>query len=191
LGLGLLLKDATQAFNILLLLGAGTGAIFIIRWFWWRINAYTEIIAMIASLLFAIYLSFIHDQLGIWSLEAWQKTVLGAVLTTITWIVATYLTPATDKKVLRAFYNKIKPSGSGWNKVIEDAQKDGVTLVKEHGQFPLELLGMVTGCVTVFGALFTTGFWLYGDVTKAIISGGITIVGSYLIFKITKKLKFL
>ncbi len=190
LGLGLVLTDATQAFNILLLLGAGTGAIYILRWFWWRINAYTEIMAMIASLVFAIYFAFIHDGLGIWSLEAWQKTVLGAILTTITWVIATYLTPTTDQKTLRAFYEKIKPAGSGWDKVIEDAKQDGVNITKEDGQFPLELLGMVTGCVTVFSALFTTGFWLYGATTKAMIFGVITLAGSYVIIRITKKLKF-
>jgi len=190
LGLGLILTDATQAFNILLLLGAGTGAIYILRWFWWRINAYTEIIAMIASLVFAIYLTFIHDQLGIWALEAWQKTVLGALLTTITWIIATYLTPETDKSTLRGFYQKIKPSAFGWNKVIDDAKLDGVIIEKEEGQFPLEFAGMVTGCVTVFSALFTTGFWLYGEFLKAIIFGAITIIGSYIIFRITRKLKF-
>jgi len=190
LGLGLVLNDATQAFNILLLLGAGTGAIYILRWFWWRINAYTEIIAMAASLIFAIYLSFIHDHLGIFPLEAWQKTILGAVLTTITWIIATYLTPATDQQTLRSFYQKIKPSGIGWDKVIEDAKKEGVEIDKEHGQFPLELLGMVTGCITVFSALFTTGFLLYGDNTKAVTFGVITIVGGYIIAKVTQKLKF-
>jgi SSS family transporter len=191
LGLGLVLTDATQAFNILLLLGAGTGAIYIIRWFWWRINAYTEIIAMIASLVFAIYFTFIHDQLGMGEIEAWQKTVLGAVLTTITWIIATYLTPKTNNATLREFYIKIKPSGIGWDKVIKDAELDGVIIKKENGQFPLELLGMVTGCITVFSALFTTGFLLYSEDTKAIIFGAITIAGSYLLIKITSKLKFL
>jgi Na+/proline symporter len=190
LGLGLTLNDATQAFNILLLLGAGTGAIYILRWFWWRINAYTEIIAMAASLLFALYFSFIHDQLNFMPLEAWQKTILGAVLTTITWIIATYLTPTTDPQVLRAFYLKIKPSGIGWNKVIEDANNDGVEIQKEDGQFPLELLGMVTGCLTVFSALFTTGFWLYGDSVKSMIFGAITLLGAFIIAKVTQKLKF-
>lgn len=190
IGLGLLLTDATQAFNILLLLGAGTGAIYILRWFWWRINAYTEIIAMIASLIFAIYLTFIHDQLDFLTLEAWQKTVLGAVLTTITWIIATYITPETDKKTLRSFYEKIKPSGIGWDKVIQDAKQEGIMITKENGQFPLELLGMVTGCITVFSALFTTGFWLYSESTKAIIFGVITLAGSYLLIKITQRLKF-
>jgi len=189
-GLGLVLTDATQAFNILLLLGAGTGAIYILRWFWWRINAYTEIIAMTASLIIAIYLTFIHDHLGFWSLESWQKTVFGALLTTITWIIATYITPETDKKTLRSFYEKIRPTGIGWNKVIEDAKEEGLIIVKENGQFPLELLGMVTGCITVFSALFTTGFWLYGETTKTMIFGMMTIVGGYIIVRITKKLKF-
>ena len=190
LGLGLLLTDASQAFHILLLFGAGTGAIYILRWFWWRINAYTEIIAMISSLIFAIYLTFIHDQLGFWPIETWQKTVLGAALTTVTWIIATYLTPATDQKVLQAFYKKIKPAGMGWNKVIKQIEEKEINFSKQSSQFILELFGMVVGCSTVFSALFATGFFVYGENTKAMIFGTIAIVGSYTLLRITRKLKF-
>ena len=154
LGLGLMLTDASQAFKLLLLLGAGTGLIYILRWFWWRINAYTEIVAMIASLIIAIYLTFVHDWLGFPAIESWLQIVLGALLTTIIWVVATYFTPPTNEQTLRSFYRLIEPGGNGWNSVIEKANAEGDTMVKKMGKLPLEILGVVLGCVAVYSALF-------------------------------------
>ena len=76
-GLGLLLTDAGQAFNLLLLIGAGTGGLFILRWFWWRINAWTELVAMGGSLVVAGYFTFVHDGLDIVELAAHEKLILG------------------------------------------------------------------------------------------------------------------
>ena len=82
-GLGLLLTDAGQAFNLLLLLGAGTGGLFLLRWFWWRISAATEIAAMVISLVVAIYFTWFHDVLAdesiglVPELGDWQKLVWG------------------------------------------------------------------------------------------------------------------
>ncbi|MBT7373072.1 MAG: Na+:solute symporter, partial [Candidatus Marinimicrobia bacterium] len=110
-GLGLLLTSAGQAFTLLLMIGAGTGLIYILRWFWWRINAYTEIVAMISSIIIAGYFNF-----GDSALEGWQKIVIGALLTTIVWIAATYFTPPDDEDTLRAFVKKVNPGGPGWAK---------------------------------------------------------------------------
>ena len=164
LGLGLMLNDANQAFRLLLLLGAGTGLIYILRWFWWRINAWTEIVAMIASLIIATYFTFFND-----SLLDWHELIIGAVLTTVIWVVATYFTPATDDQTLRNFYRLIKPGGSGWDVVLEKAAADGDPIEKEIGQIPLEILSMVIGCIAVYGALFATGSWLYGRIMNATI----------------------
>ena len=95
---GLFLTNAKQAFSLLLLLGSVTGLIYILRWFWWRINAYTEIIAMISSLIIAIYLNFINT-----SLLDWEKIVVGAILTTFIWVFVTFLTPVEDRKTLENF----------------------------------------------------------------------------------------
>ena len=189
LGLGLWLTDATQAFNLLLLLGAGTGLIYILRWFWWRINAMTEIVAMIASLVIAGYLTFLHDNLGILPLEPWQKTVGGAVLTTIIWVIATYFTQPTDDDTLRKFYRLIKPGGNGWNAVIEKANAEGITITKEKSQLPLELLCFVIGCITVYSALFATGNWIYGKTMSALILTGIAGAGAFFLFSAWGKLK--
>ncbi len=215
MGLGMVLTDATQAFNMLLLLGAGTGAIYILRWFWWRINAMTEIVAMVASLFIAGYFSFGHDALifmmnginpetidevtkltptGINTQElflvaSWKKIVSGAVLTTIIWVIAAFITEPTDDETLRNFYKKIRPSGNGWDLVIEKAKAEGIEIRKEKSQLPLELLCWVVGCVTVYGALFATGNWIYGNVNSASILTGISIIGAAFLFRAWSSLK--
>ncbi len=189
LGLGLVLTNAAQAFNLLLLLGAGTGLIYILRWFWWRISAMTEIVAMIASLIIAGYFTFIHDDLGIMVLEGWQKTVSGAVLTTIIWVAATYFTAPTDDKTLREFYRLIKPGGNGWDAVINKATAEGDIMKKEQGQLPFEILCFVVGCITVYSTLFATGNWIYGNTTPALILTGIAGIGLYFLITAWGKLQ--
>ena len=188
-GLGLLLTDATKAFNLLLLLGAGTGLIYILRWFWWRINAYTEIVAMITSIIIAGYFTFIHDDLGILEMAAWQKTVLGAVLTTLIWIVSTYLTPATQMDTLFDFYKKIQPGGPGWQPVVSKAKEEGVELPEVKSQLPLELLCMFIGCMTVYLALFAVGFWIYGQTTQAMVSTIIAVAGGFFLLRTFDRLR--
>ncbi|MEM6320386.1 MAG: sodium:solute symporter family protein [Bacteroidota bacterium] len=189
LGLGLLLTDATQAFNMLLLLGAGTGLIYILRWFWWRINAMTEIIAMVASLVIAGYLNFYHDDLGLFVLASWQKIVVGAVLTTIVWVAGTYFTKPTDDKTLRNFYRVVKPGGNGWDVVLDKAKADGDPIPKEQGQLPLELLCFVIGCLTVYSVLFAMGNLIYGKMGLAAGLGVVTGLGTYFLFTAWGKLR--
>ena len=90
-------------------------------------------------------------------MESWHKIVIGAVLTTLVWVIATFLTPPTDDATLRKFYRLIKPAGSGWDAVLNKAREDGDPIDKEYGQLPLEILCVVIGCFTVFGILFATG----------------------------------
>ncbi len=188
-GLGLFLTDASQAFDLLLLLGSGTGLIYILRWFWWRINAVTEIVAMIASLLIASYFTFLHDQLGFIPLEGWQKTITGALLTTIVWIIATFFTPPSSDEKLRSFYRLIQPGGNGWNAVINKANTEGDPLPKSLGQLPLELLCFVVGCTTVYSALFATGSWIYGNNNTALLLTTIALGGGVFLFSSWRKLK--
>ncbi|MEM6967562.1 MAG: sodium:solute symporter family protein [Bacteroidota bacterium] len=184
LGLGLVLTDATQAFNLLLLLGAGTGAIYILRWFWWRINAMTEIVAMIASLIIAGYFTF-----GSHGFEGWETIVIGAIATTIVWVISAFLTQPTDDATLRNFYRKIRPSGPGWDAVIQKAKEEGIPIEKEESQLPLELLCWVVGCVTVYSALFATGNWIYGNTQTAMMLTGITVLGGAFLMRAWRSLK--
>ena len=163
-GLGLFLTSAGQAFTLLLMIGAGTGLIYILRWFWWRINAYTEIVAMISSLAIATYFNF-----GNSSLEEWEKIVFGAMLTTIVWVVATFVTPPDDEKTLQNFVKKINPGGPGWSKYSMTTGEPWV--------LPKGILLMVLGCIAVYSILIGVGQLIYGNpigyilIILSIISG--------------------
>jgi Na+/proline symporter len=174
-GLGLMLKSAGQAFDLLLMIGAGTGLIYILRWFWWRINAYTEIVAMISSLLVAGYFNF-----GDSNLEGWQKIVIGAVLNTIVWILATYFTPPDDEETLRNFVKKVNPGGPGWAKY-----SDGISI--EPWPVPKGILSMVLGCTAVYGFLLGVGQFIYGETGNGVFIVGVGTLASIGLFKIWRK----
>ena len=150
-GLGLLLTSAGQAFNLLLMIGAGTGMIYILRWFWWRINAYTEIVAMISSLIIAFYFNFINN-----NYESWEKIVFGSLLTTIVWISATYFTPPDSNETLQNFVKKVNPGGPGWAKF-------STSEANEPWPVPNGILCMILGCISIYSVLLGVGQLIYGN----------------------------
>ena len=103
--------------------------------------------------------------------------------------IAAFLTSLTDDETLRSFYKKIRPGGSGWDAVIHKAKAEGVDIHKEKSQLPLELLSWVVGCVTVYGALFATGNWIYGNTSSAMLLTGITVLGGLFLSYALKNLK--
>ncbi len=151
-----LLSTAGEAFHLLLSIGAGTGLIYLLRWFWWRINAWSEIAAMASSFTFALAL-FVARKSGL-DLSSHAALVWSVLLTTVVWVAATYLTKPTDTETLRRFYRKVRPAGRGWAKVIEPSDMSG-----PRDSLSLELLGWVCGCTFVYSALFGTGAMLYGQ----------------------------
>ena len=170
-GLGLILTSASQAFDLLLMIGAGTGLIYLLRWFWWRINAYTEIVAMISSLIIAYYFNFYSH-----NLESWQEIIIGALLTTATWIIATFITPPDDEKTLKNFVKKVNPGGPGWKNYSSNH-------VGEQWSVPIGLLYMLCGTTSVYGVLLGVGSVIYGHYQTAIILIGISIISSFVLFK--------
>jgi Na+/proline symporter len=172
--LGLVLKSASQAFTLLLMIGSGTGLIYILRWFWWRINAYTEIIAMISSLIIACIFNFIE-----FNIEDWQKIVLGSMLTSAIWILATFLTPPDDDQTLKTFVNKINPGGPGWKKYSTIKSETPSSISRG-------VLSMFLGCIVVYGALIGTGQLLYGYMFLGSSIYLVIIIISVLLFKVWK-----
>ena len=173
-GLGLMLTNAGQAFDMLLMLGAGTGLIYILRWFWWRINAYTEIVAMVSSLFIAGYFNFANT-----GLEGWQKITIGAVITTIVWIGATFLTPPDDEEILRKFVKKVNPGGLGWNKFRESGNPEPWSVLNG-------IVSMLLGCIAVYGFLLGTGQLIYGETASG---GMLLIMGGLAAFRLKKRFK--
>ncbi|MFC2097253.1 sodium:solute symporter family protein [Bacteroidota bacterium] len=209
------LDNATQAFNILLLSGAGTGAIYLLRWFWWRINAWTEIVAMIVATITAIYLVLIANDLtlarmveGFYPFSANVsdmdidvlgrdifpvKMILAVVITTITWLVVTFITRPETKETLRSFYKLTHPGGPGWKKVIDEAEADGEIIdAKDRGkawEMPIQLLCVFVGCIVVYSMLFSIGSFVYGNVTAGFILSAISLAGTFFLFKSFGKLR--
>ncbi len=149
--LALLLSNALQAFQILLQIGAGTGLLFIMRWFWWRINPFSEITAMVVSFGIAVYFQIIHSPLGLPAVSQHIQLLTGVAITTAAWVLVTFVTSPSDEPTLRKFYTLVSPGGPGWRRVIENARKDNFP-IKGNGeawQVPLGIMCMFTGCVAI------------------------------------------
>jgi len=169
--LALYLTNALQAFNILLQIGAGTGLLFLLRWFWWRINAYSEIAAMIVSFGVALYFELVYTG----DLESYERMCIGVGITTLAWMAATLLTRPTHMDKLKKFYSKIQPSGVGWSRVTSEMDKSALTLTGTR--LSQEILMMFLGCVMIYAALFATGYLLYGQMMAFMVALGVFVVG--------------
>ncbi len=164
----LLLTSALQAFNILLQIGAGTGLLFILRWFWWRINAMSEIVAMIVSFVIAVFMEVVVKD----SLLSHQKLLIGVLITTIAWVTTALLTKPTADNVLIQFYKTIRPHSMGWKPVIAKGIEHGA-ITTEHtltGKLSTEILMMFFGCIGIYALLFGTGYLIYGQMINAAIA---------------------
>ena len=180
--LALVLSSALSTFSILLQIGAGTGLIFILRWFWWRVNAYSEITGMVVSFIMALVFEF--TELG---LEDYQKLIIGVAITTVSWIAVTLLTRPTDTKTLASFYNTVTPYGVGWNPFKRMAKNNDITLKATHDNFTIDLASMLLGVLAVYSALFSTGYYTYGNYTAGIVLTAIALLSAYFIFKFWRK----
>ena len=160
------LQDALEAFRILLQIGAGTGSIFLLRWFWWRVNAYSEITGMIVSFALAIYFKWFHEGIFQFSFKPHEELLLSIAITTSSWILITLLTKPTKKEKLLEFYYKIKPYGIGWNGFLSMNN-----LVKFNGkESPMkDLLLMFIYIIIVYFGLFGVGYLLYGKMLYGIL----------------------
>ncbi|MDA0773994.1 MAG: Na+:solute symporter [Bacteroidetes bacterium] len=189
--IALLLSNALQAFSILLQIGAGTGLLFILRWFWYRINVYSEITAMIVSFVIALYLQIIHPALGFAPIATIDQLLWGVGLTTLSWVLVTLMTPAEDQATLVSFYQKIQPGGPGWKKVVQQAQQEGITVdtTKKPWDVPTGIICMLLGTAAVYSLLFAAGSLLYGDYGRMGILLLLTLVSTVGLFYFWKRLK--
>ncbi|MEW2922521.1 sodium:solute symporter family protein [Muricauda sp. ANG21] len=193
--LALTMQNAIQIFDMLVLFGAGTGLIFILRWFWWRINAWTEITAMFASILMTIILKITPVGPYLFDSEAgifpnWFEIPFVVIVVTIIWILATFLTPPEPMEVLYSFYQKIQPGGPGWSKVVNQAKSENVEIeeTSEKGQVLKGLVAMSLGCALIFSIMFATGYWIYGHTDSALIFTGLAFISGFLLFKTWKRM---
>ena len=194
--LALLLQSALQIFDILLTFGAGTGLIFILRWFWWRINAWSEISAMFSSGIVSILLKltplgpfFFGAERGL--MPSWSEFPMIVLVTSVIWVGVTYLTQPESNEVLQSFYKKIQPGGPGWNKVVKDAETENIVIKDKDVEWsiPSGILAMLLGCGMIYSAMFATGYWIYGEQQNAMIATTGAVISGFFLIKIWKKIK--
>jgi len=149
------LATAREAFELILSIGAGTGLLYLLRWFWWRISAWSEIAAMASS--FVVALGFFIARKGGLQISAEASLLITVGVTTVVWLATTLLGPSTDAATLERFYTLVRPAGPGWRPI---AERSGITGARDS--LSQALLGWVLGCAFVYSGLFGTGSLLYG-----------------------------
>jgi len=177
------MSSAQQAFQVLLSIGAGTGLLYVVRWFWWRVSAWCEVTAMVASLATAAGLpQLVH--MGILPEMGFAKmTILQVGITTISWLIAAYVAPGTDEAKLIAFYKKVHPAGPGWMKIRLTAGTTGAEQTEHGDHMGMAALGWISGCLLIWGSLFTIGNFLYGRWVPAIALLCVSVVsGAVLLY---------
>lgn len=193
--LALALQNALQLFEVLLVFGAGTGLIFILRWFWWRINAWSEITAMFVSGVLSLTLKLTPLGGYLFAKETglmpdWSEYIMVVLLTTLAWLIVTYATSPEDKETLYRFYKITKPGGPGWKRVVDSSKAEGVILdTGQKWSVPNGILAMLVGSVMIYSALFAVGYWIYGRWLWASLLTLLTLIAGIGLLLLWKKIR--
>jgi Na+/proline symporter len=177
-----LLENAKDAFILLQQVGAGTGLLYLVRWFWWRVTAWCEIVAMIGS--FAISVAFLVLSKNGVQISTTQQFILTIGLTTICWLATAFLGPQNDHATLLSFYKKVHPAGPGWAAIRAEA---GV-VEEATDNIPMALLGWIGGCIMIWSALFAVGNFLYGRMDYAAGLAVVFAISGFTVIRVVSKL---
>ncbi|HXW05335.1 MAG TPA: sodium:solute symporter family protein [Vicinamibacterales bacterium] len=185
-GMVYLLDTAKDAFDVILQIGAGTGLLYLVRWFWWRVNAWSEVVAMISSFTISVMLLILAQNGVRFSTHAaLLMTVAG---TTVCWLLAAYLAPQTDERVLVEFYRKVRPFGPGWAHIRQAAGASGRDGTPDRANIPLALAGWVSGSLAIWSSLFAVGNFLYGRLPQAAFTAAIFVVSAFVLVRVVSRL---
>ena len=182
-----MLDSAKSAFDIILQVGAGTGLLYLVRWFWWRVNAWCEVAAMISSFVVSV-LFLILEKEQIFNTGSPQKLMITIAITTICWVLAAYLAPQTDRQTLIDFYTKVRPAGPGWEAIRRETGISKEEAVRTGDSMPMALIGWVSGCMVIWSALFTVGNILYGRWGNAAGLGLVFVISGLTLINVVNKL---
>jgi SSS family solute:Na+ symporter len=183
------LETAKDNFDIMLQVGAGTGLLYLVRWFWWRVNAWCEVVAMVSSfgvsIVWLILKRFGPTDMQLTTHEQLLYTI---AFTTVCWVLTAFIAGLeTDHHTLLAFYRKVRPFGPGWAHIREEV--GNIDEDRTAGDnIPLALIGWVAGCTAIWSALFTVGNYLYGRTTYTAILGGVFVLSSLVLIRVVNKL---
>ncbi|MBA3340644.1 MAG: Na+:solute symporter [Gemmatimonadaceae bacterium] len=179
--LSLVLDTAQDAFEVLISIGAGTGLLYLLRWFWWRINATCEVVAMVSS--FTISVMFFTMKKAGHPLPFAQTVLYSVALTTVCWLVTAFISSPTSRERLIAFYKKVHPAGPGWRKIREEAGVTESEAALHSDHMGKATLGWISGCLTIWSSLFAIGNFLYGRTPTALALTAVFVVsGSVLLY---------
>ncbi|HZF40190.1 MAG TPA: sodium:solute symporter family protein [Blastocatellia bacterium] len=182
-----LLDSAKGAFDIILQVGAGTGLLYLVRWFWWRVNAWCEVVAMISSFLISVVFLILEKE-DVYKTTSAMRLIITIAVTTTCWLLAAYFAPQTNRKTLIDFYRKVRPAGPGWEAIRREAGISKDEAAQTGDSIPLALIGWVAGCAMIWSALFTVGNFLYGRYDYALALGAVFVISGILLLKVVSKL---
>jgi len=180
------LETAKDSFDIILQVGAGTGLLYLVRWFWWRVNAWCEVAAMVSSFLVSVAL-LVARKSGL-AIPTHYALMITIAVTTLCWVLVAYFGPGTDRKTLVEFYKKVRPFGPGWKAVRREAGVSDADARATHESIPLALVGWSAGCATIWSSLFTVGNVLYGRWAYAGILFAVFVVSGLVLLKVVNRL---
>ena len=180
------LDTAKDSFDIILQVGAGTGLLYLVRWFWWRVNAWCEVNAMVSSFAFSLLLLVLR-KFGV-VVPTHYALILTVLVTTISWMLTAFLGLQTDRETLIAFYKKVRPFGPGWKAIRREAGITEAEAKGTHESFPLALVGWVSGSLTIWSALFMVGNFLYGRTAYALVLLGVFILSGLVLIRVINRL---
>ncbi|MBL8979155.1 MAG: Na+:solute symporter, partial [Gemmatimonadetes bacterium] len=180
-GVTLVLDTARESFDLMLSVGAGTGLLYLLRWFWWRVNAWSEIAAMAVS--FLVTVGFVVAARNGHPLPSHVKLIATVLITTTAWVATTFLTAPTARDRLVDFYRRVRPGGPGWKPIQAEA---GVGPSPDN--LPQALLGWMLGIAFVYAALFGTGSFLYGRTPQALVWLAVFVVSGLGLLRLVPRL---
>jgi solute:Na+ symporter, SSS family len=178
-----LLDTAKDAFDVILQVGAGTGLLYLVRWFWWRVNAWCEVVAMLSS--FAVSVAILVLAKNGVAMSTHVALLVTIAVTTVCWMATAWLGPETDRAVLVEFYRKVRPAGPGWEPIRRAA---GLPAGASPDNIPLALLGWTAGCTAIWSALFTVGNVLYKRPGAAGLLFVIFVISAAVLARVTRTL---
>jgi len=187
--LSTILSSAQQAFQIIVSIGAGTGLLYMVRWFWWRITAWCEVVAMISSFLISVAFVIIKTPFAMTlgslviknpghDIPFAESVIYSVAFTTVCWLLTAFFGPQTDQETLISFYKKVHPAGPGWQKI---RKLSGVTEQQSPAHadhMGMAFVGWISGSAMIWSSLFAIGNFLYGRTGSAIALTATFIVSS-------------